>query len=60
MIEQDGVRELDPSRSGLYLRYHLMVAYLLDEKGLSIAALMANPPEREALERELHALTDWP
>ena len=57
---KDGVRELDPSRSGLYLRYHLMVAYLLDEKGLSIAALMANPPEREALERELHALTDWP
>jgi hypothetical protein len=57
---KDGARELDPSRSGLYLRYHLMVAYVLDQKRIPIAALMANPPERDALERELHALTDWP
>jgi hypothetical protein len=55
-----GARELDPSRSGLYLRYHLMVAYLLEKKGHSLAALMLSPPERDALERELHRLTGWP
>jgi hypothetical protein len=57
---KEGARELDPSRSGLYLRYHLMVAYMLERKGVSIVALMANPPERERLERELHELTGWP
>ncbi len=57
---KEGARELDPPRSGLYLRYHLMVAFLIEQKGVSIDALMANPPERDALERELHALTDWP
>jgi hypothetical protein len=57
---KDGTRELDPARSGLYLRYHLMVAYLLEKKAVSIASLMARPPERDALERELHALTEWP
>ena len=57
---KDGARELDPSRSGLYLRYHLMVAYLLERKGVPIVTLMASPPERETLERELHELTDWP
>ena len=31
-----GDRELDPKRSGLYLRYHLLVAYLLERKGLSV------------------------
>jgi hypothetical protein len=57
---KEGARELDPSRSGLYLRYHLMVAYLLERQGASIAAVMGAPPERDALERDLHALTDWP
>ncbi len=55
-----GARELDPARSGLYLRYHLMVAFLLEQKRVSIEAVMANPPERAALERELHVLTGWP
>jgi hypothetical protein len=57
---KDGARELDPSRSGLYLRYHLMVAYLLERKAVPIAALMANPPDRDTIERELHTLTGWP
>jgi hypothetical protein len=57
---KEGARELDPSRSGLYLRYHLMVAYLIDKRGVAIVTMMASPPEREALEQELHALTDWP
>ncbi len=42
------------------LAYHLMVAFLIEQKGVSIDALMANPPERGAIERELHALTGWP
>lgn len=42
------------------LAYHLMVAFLSEQKGVSIDALMARPPERDALEQELHALTDWP
>jgi len=57
---KEGARELDPARSGLYLRYHLMVAFLLEQKGVSIDALMARPPERDALERELHAITGGP
>lgn len=48
-------RELDPRRSGLYIRYHLLVAYLLEQKGMSIDALLLNPPDRESVERELMA-----
>ena len=33
-----GDRELDPQRSGLYLRYHLLVAYLLDHKGIVVVS----------------------
>ena len=53
-------RELDPRRSGLYLRYHLMVAYLIEKKGMRVEGLMAAPPDREAVERELLSLTEWP
>ncbi len=31
------------------LAYHLMVAFLLEQKRVSIEAVMANPPERGAL-----------
>jgi hypothetical protein len=57
---KEGARELDPRRSGLYLRYQLLVAYLLDKKGLGIDALLTNPPDRDAVEREVLSLTDWP
>jgi hypothetical protein len=53
-------RELDPLRSGLYLRYHLMVAYLLDKKRVPLAELLTTPPDRERIEAELLALTAWP
>ena len=52
-------RELDPRRSGLYLRYHLMVAYLLEKKRTPLDDLLLNPPDRDAVERELLALTGW-
>jgi hypothetical protein len=37
---------LDPSRSSLYLRYHLLVAHLLDDKGMTAEALLSGvmPP----------------
>jgi hypothetical protein len=51
-----GTRELDPKRSGLYLRYHLMVAYLLDREGMTPEALLAGPIERADIERRLRGL----
>jgi hypothetical protein len=52
-------RELDPRRSGLYLRYHLMVAYLLEKERLSIDALLNQPPNRDTVEAELSNLPRW-
>ena len=52
-------RELDPARSGLYLRYHLMVAYLVEKKGLAIGELLAHPPDRHTVEQELLARSSW-
>jgi hypothetical protein len=52
-------RELDPRRSGLYLRYHLMVAHLLEKKGVPLEALLANPPARDDVEAELKSLASW-
>jgi hypothetical protein len=51
-----GTRELDPKRSGLYLRYHLMVAYLLDRQAMTPEALLAGPIERAEIERRLSGL----
>jgi hypothetical protein len=36
-----------------------MVAYLLEKKGMSIEALLANPPAREVVEAELGSLVTW-
>lgn len=52
-------RELDPARSGLYLRYHLMVAYLLERQRVPLGDLLANPPAREEVEAALRALPTW-
>ena len=56
---KEGARELDPARSGLYVRYALMVAYLLDKQRVPLAQLLATPPRREDVERTLLALTGW-
>jgi hypothetical protein len=50
-----GDRELDPQRSGLYLRYHLLVAYLLDHKGVSVNDLLNRDFDRKQLESEIVA-----
>jgi hypothetical protein len=54
-----GTRELDPLRSGLYIRFHLMVAYVLEKEGVALAALLAHPEERAAVERKLAARPEW-
>lgn len=48
-----GEKELDPARSGLYLRYHLLTAYALDALGLTPEALLAEPRPRAPLEAAL-------
>lgn len=52
----DGAPELDPTRSGLYLRYHLLVAYALGPLGLSPEALLASPRDSGPLEAALREL----
>jgi hypothetical protein len=42
LLERDAP-EMSPRRSGLYLRYELMVAYLLERRGLSVDELLARP-----------------
>jgi hypothetical protein len=56
---KDGARELDPRRSGLYLRYHLMVAYLLDRKQMAVGELLSNAPPREDVEAQLAVRPGW-
>jgi hypothetical protein len=46
-------RELDPQRSGLYLRYHLLTAYALERQGLSPEQLLAAPRDSAPLEAAL-------
>lgn len=48
---RDNARELDPRRSGLYLRYQLLVDHLLRARGLAIDQVLRDPPDRAALER---------
>jgi hypothetical protein len=48
-----GDPELDPARSGLYLRYHLLVAYLLDRKGASPQDLLEKDFDSSTIEREM-------
>jgi hypothetical protein len=50
-----GERELDPKLSGLYLRYHLLVAYLLNHKGISVNDMLYGDFEPKQLEAEILA-----
>jgi hypothetical protein len=52
-----GDPELDPERSGLYLRYRLLVSYFVDHEHWSLERLLASPtPQPEAEARMLAAL----
>jgi hypothetical protein len=48
-----GDRELDPKRSGLYLRYNLLVAYLLDLKGIGLHELLNQEFDAARIEAEI-------
>jgi hypothetical protein len=50
---QAGVPALDPRRSGLYLRYHLLVAELIDHKGMTVEALLSHPIDAAPIEKAL-------
>jgi hypothetical protein len=50
-----GDTELDPRRSGLYLRYHLMVAYLLERKGFGVVEMLDRDFDAARLEEEILA-----
>jgi hypothetical protein len=56
---KDGAKELDPLRSGLYLRFHLMVAYVLEKERVAPAVLLEHPAAREAVERKLTSVVRW-
>jgi hypothetical protein len=45
-----GAPEMDWQRSGLYWRFHLLVAYLLDRQGWSVPRLLQDPPLQEVVE----------
>jgi hypothetical protein len=45
-----GTPEMDWKRSGLYWRFHLLVAYLLDHQHWSVEQLLKNPPSQAAVE----------
>jgi hypothetical protein len=42
--------EMDWNRSGLYQQFHLLVAYLLDQKHWSVERLLAHPPAQQTVE----------
>jgi len=47
--------DMDPYRSGHYDRYRLLVAYLLQRRGLSADELLARPLAQRKVEAELLA-----
>lgn len=50
-----GAPEMNPRQSGLYRRYELMVAYLLERRGLSVEELLARPLDGRIIEDQLRA-----
>lgn len=51
-----GAREMDRKKSGLYLRYHLIVYYLLENKKIPAEDLFYKSYDLELLESEIMAL----
>lgn len=48
---REGRAELDPAASGLYARYHLLVAHFLEAEGWSVDDLLASALSQEEAER---------
>ena len=51
----EGAPEMDWEKSGLYWRYHLLVAYLLDKQQWSVQRLLEEPPAQESVEEAIRA-----
>lgn len=51
-----GVREMNPAQSGLYLRYHLLVAYVLDIQKASVDELLGGKFNQSSIETTLRGL----
>lgn len=47
--------EMNVQQSGLYRRYELMVAYLLERRGMSVDELLARPLDRRLIEEQVRA-----
>jgi hypothetical protein len=52
---KQGDSALDPKASGLYLRYHLLVAELLDRRNLTVEEMLKGDFDRVKLEADLRA-----
>ncbi len=50
-----GAPEMNPRQSGLYRRYELLVADLLDRRGLSVDQLLARPLDQAVIEAQVRA-----
>jgi hypothetical protein len=50
---RSGAPEMDPRRSGLYPRYNLLVAYLLDRKKISVREMLDQEFDPARLELEM-------
>jgi len=48
-----GAPEMDWQRSGLYIRYHLLVAYLLDKQHWTVQKLLESPPDQNVVENQI-------
>ena len=48
-------REMDPRRSGLYLRHEMLIAYLLERRGMTVDELLARPLDPAPLLAALRA-----
>lgn len=48
-----GDPSLEYSRSGLYRRYHLLVAFLIDRRGRTVRSLFDAPPDQADVEAEV-------
>jgi hypothetical protein len=53
-----GVPEMDWQQSGLYWRYHLLVAYLLDKQHWTVQQLLESPPEQSSIEDQIRRSSD--
>ncbi|HXU61963.1 MAG TPA: hypothetical protein VN962_09700 [Polyangia bacterium] len=48
-------REMNPSQSGLYRRYELLVTYLMERRGMSVDELLSRPLDPHVIEDQVRA-----